>query len=534
MSLRPTARPSAVLLVSSSLLVLVLVVGVVRAGPAGGQPRGLRYRPPVPGPVVEPFDLPAQRWQPGNRGIDYHPTPGTPVTAAAEGTVVFAGPVAGTLHVTVAHPDGLRTSYSFLAGVSVARGARLRAGDQVGVAGAALHFGVRDAQDRYLDPEALLDGRLGERPVLVPGTAEGADPLEERRHLLRVVWDAGVAAVGATAQVVPTMADVGWWALDTGAGYVRHRLDCTDPSQLPPAPEERRIAVVVSGLGTASTGNSAFALPTGTLGYAPHDVVRFSYTGGRAPDPAHPHRPGAGLAGIPAQSFDGLDSQQPLVASADRLADLVAEVARREPGVPVDVLAHSQGGVVARLALDRAASAEELPAQVENLVTLGAPHQGADLAESVAGLQATLAGDTLLHAGVEVGFMAPLDPRRPAIAELATGSPVLAAVRDRPLPGHVRFTSIGARFDLTVPANRTADRAATHATVVDPGMGLDAHGELTTDPAALREVALALDGLAPTCESFGDHLADRLAPVVIGRAQRAAGATLVSVAKEGP
>ena len=39
--------------------------------------------------------------------------------ASADGTVVFAGPVAGTLHVTLRHADGVRTSYSVLAAIEV-------------------------------------------------------------------------------------------------------------------------------------------------------------------------------------------------------------------------------------------------------------------------------------------------------------------------------------------------------------------------------------------------------------------------------
>nr|WP_249420416.1 peptidoglycan DD-metalloendopeptidase family protein [Rhabdothermincola salaria] len=510
---------------------------VVLVAPVSAQGARERYSPPVEGPIVERFDLPAERWQPGNRGVDYATAPGTPVHAAAGGTVLFAGDVAGSLHVTVAHPDGLRTSYSFLAATSVVTGAEVRAGDQVGMAGDSLHFGVRDGHGNYLDPEDLLGGELSHRPVLVPGTGEGADPLVERRHLLRVVWDAGAGAVGAfgdAVDLVPSVFDASWWLAHTGVDYLRHRLDCTAPGVAVPSVQGRRIAVVVSGLGTASEGNSAFELPTEALGYAPDDVVRFAYTGGRAPDQGHPHRPGdPGLAGIDVRPFDGVDSQQPLVVSADELADLVGEVARREPGVPIDVLAHSQGGVVARLALDRAADGDRLPEQVQNLVTLGSPHQGADLAEAVVGLEATLVGDGILHEAVDAGFMAPLDPRRPAIAQLATSSPVLASVRNEPLPDHVRFTTVGARFDLTVPANRTADGAADRSVIVDPGLSFGAHGALTTDPAALREVSLALAGAAPTCETFADHVADRVAPTVIGGTQRVAGDALAAWAGAG-
>src|SRR5438309_10248638 len=72
------------------------------------------YVAPVDAPVVDGFRPPPQPWAPGNRGLDYATTPGAEVHAAADGEVVFAGAVADGLHVVVLHPDGIRTSYSFL------------------------------------------------------------------------------------------------------------------------------------------------------------------------------------------------------------------------------------------------------------------------------------------------------------------------------------------------------------------------------------------------------------------------------------
>src|SRR5438128_2186648 len=70
--------------------------------PAGS---GVVYQPPVAAPVVDGFRAPATPFGPGNRGIDYATAPGTPIGAIADGVVVFAGPVAGSLHVTVLHAD---------------------------------------------------------------------------------------------------------------------------------------------------------------------------------------------------------------------------------------------------------------------------------------------------------------------------------------------------------------------------------------------------------------------------------------------
>ena len=80
----------------------------------------------------------------------------------------FAGSVAGTLHVTIAHDGGLRTSYSFLASVAVHAGRRRRArrrrrhrpaatgdGTDATHGDGVLHFGLR-VGDRYVDPMLLF------------------------------------------------------------------------------------------------------------------------------------------------------------------------------------------------------------------------------------------------------------------------------------------------------------------------------------------------------------------------------------------
>ena len=117
---------------------------------------------PVRGPVVRPFEPPKSRFGAGHLGVDFHAVPGTLVRAVGPGTVVFAGAVARTLHVVIRHPNGWRTSYSFLASV------RVRAGEEVGTDvlgttggrgenhdGSVLHLGLRIG-DAYVDPMQLF------------------------------------------------------------------------------------------------------------------------------------------------------------------------------------------------------------------------------------------------------------------------------------------------------------------------------------------------------------------------------------------
>ena len=112
----------------------------------------VEYRPPRDAEIVDRFRPPPRPWMAGNRGIDYGTSAGAQIGASADGRVIFAGEVGGALHVTIEHADGLRTSSSFLASLTVVAGDQVRAGDVIGIAGGPFHFGVRAPDDTYLDP----------------------------------------------------------------------------------------------------------------------------------------------------------------------------------------------------------------------------------------------------------------------------------------------------------------------------------------------------------------------------------------------
>jgi murein DD-endopeptidase MepM/ murein hydrolase activator NlpD len=134
-----------------ALFLLVLLVALAVPKAAAATP----YRPPVDAPVVDGFRLPAGQYGPGNRGLEYATSPGQPVRAIGPGLVVWAGNVAGNLAVTVLHPDGLRSSYSYLAEALVKVGARVSTGTRIGTAGERLQLGVR-VGGTYLDPATLF------------------------------------------------------------------------------------------------------------------------------------------------------------------------------------------------------------------------------------------------------------------------------------------------------------------------------------------------------------------------------------------
>lgn len=132
-----------------------------RSARRGGGEAVWPLAPPVR--VVRPFDPPPRPWLRGHRGVDLAAAPAAPVRSTAAGVVVYAGPVAGRGVVSVAHADGLRTTYEPVRPV-VAVGATVVAGQPLatlepGHRGcperACLHWGLRDGS-HYLDPLLLF------------------------------------------------------------------------------------------------------------------------------------------------------------------------------------------------------------------------------------------------------------------------------------------------------------------------------------------------------------------------------------------
>jgi len=129
-------------------------------GPAFGT-----YRWPVHGDVLRPYEEPAGPFGAGHRGIDIAAPFGATIRAPADGTVSFAGPVAGSLFISIDHAGGIRTSYSWVSSFSVKKGQAVRAGDVIGATGQGhpgsdrphLHFSAR-LNGVYIDPMLLLGG----------------------------------------------------------------------------------------------------------------------------------------------------------------------------------------------------------------------------------------------------------------------------------------------------------------------------------------------------------------------------------------
>ena len=125
-----------------------------------------RFTMPVAGTPTSGYGVridPIQHKEIKHPGYDLAAKTGTPVSAAAAGTVVQAGP-AGTYGnlVTVRHGNGVETRYAHLSATTVKAGDHVDAGQQIGNVGTTgystgphLHFEVRK-DGQAIDPAPYL------------------------------------------------------------------------------------------------------------------------------------------------------------------------------------------------------------------------------------------------------------------------------------------------------------------------------------------------------------------------------------------
>ncbi|MDK9332051.1 M23 family metallopeptidase [Propionibacterium freudenreichii] len=143
----------------------------------------LRQLLPLDGPVSRDFRAPDKAWSAGHRGVDLSASEGTPVRAAAAGTISHVGTIAGVRTVSVTHADGLRTTYQPV-DPQVRKGERVAVGQVIGtlLSGhgptTSLHWGLLRGKE-YLDPMEWLSGRAEGRVRLLAGGTTVKRPVPE-------------------------------------------------------------------------------------------------------------------------------------------------------------------------------------------------------------------------------------------------------------------------------------------------------------------------------------------------------------------
>ena len=117
---------------------------------------------PAPHPIERPFIAPESAYGAGHRGIDISSTDKAVIRAPADGVVYFSGVVVDRPVLSIAHADGLVSSYEPVES-GLPPGTTVRRGDDVGhllpghCAAVCLHFGVR-LYGQYVSPLNYLGG----------------------------------------------------------------------------------------------------------------------------------------------------------------------------------------------------------------------------------------------------------------------------------------------------------------------------------------------------------------------------------------
>jgi murein DD-endopeptidase MepM/ murein hydrolase activator NlpD len=134
---------------------------------------------PVGGGIAAGFGWRVDPWPEFHRGVDLEAEYGTPVHAAADGTVVAAGWEGGFGYkVALDHGNGYQTWYAHLSRFAVAVGQHIRKGEIIAYVGATgdatgphLHYQVM-RQGEAIDPQPFLNG--------VPATVLATLPVAPR------------------------------------------------------------------------------------------------------------------------------------------------------------------------------------------------------------------------------------------------------------------------------------------------------------------------------------------------------------------
>jgi hypothetical protein len=456
------------------------------------------------------------------------------VRAAGPGVVSFAGSVAGALHVVVAHAGNLRTSYSFLETLAVRRGERVVSGALVGTAGGTgaahdgtvLHFGLRSG-DTYIDPMVLLAPvDLATVVHLAPTTIppRPASGSSERRGLVAGLLHTAGAAVHATGTALAATAHAAGSALTAAGSGVqrfvaakfplqsavargfetwwgqRGHCDSDAPSADGTGGSDHRV-MIVAGLDSSITnGGPSSALPAGRLGYEAKEVSYFSYA-----------RDGG--------DYTAADTEGSMRIAARRLGAQLREMERREPGREVDLIGHSQGGVIMTEFLVHVyhASDPSYP-PLGTAVAMGSPLGGDTGATTEEILRRSAAGRLALSAAHAAG--AP-SPDAESIAELSKNSKFSRNLRAPHLPPMVDLTTIGAAQDVVASAGDTARSGAQKRTVIPHSP--NGHSGIVTDDSALATTRAALEGKPLPCQSLTTILTGEVVSTAIATTERRIG-----------
>lgn len=293
-------------------------------------------------------------------------------------------------------------------------------------------------------------------------------------------------------------------------------------AKAPPAPNDN-IVVTIAGIGstteltangTVTTNATMYKADLTTLGFSEDRVYHFSYAGIEEGGPGsyRLHKP-----------YAKEETYKSIRDSADLLGQQLKEIGKHHPGKKIDLVAHSQGGLVAQYYLanlydpDRTTSA-----RVDHFISMGTPHLGADSAQLHDTLAGTPQGDFLLE-GWEVAakeFGLP-PPSSESAREMAEDSPFIRELNEQWNPEVAKTATVAATFDFVVTSPHTRLAGAQHYTADLPNAfsSLLAHGSVVDADSTKEIVYNWLADTPSTCTALRNAVADHGAGRILSEIQ---------------
>jgi hypothetical protein len=318
------------------------------------------------------------------------------------------------------------------------------------------------------------------------------------RDVLRTLRDVAEKVAGAVEELAVKIANgavaVFNAVVEAGLKLYENLTSCPQPPPAAHIEGSGNLAVAVGGLGSSRRRRSAaardpydesFQTRWRMLGYARDEVEHFSYA---ADSP----------------TYDAKDTYGDLHDQARSLGRQLKEATREHPGMAIDLVGHSQGGVVIDLFLSevyRGHEAEYPP--IENVLTFASPHEGTPLADLHQEADRNLIFGPVARALDQSDLFGAT-----SINQMAEDSDTIEGLwGNGGVPPEIRFLSIIGAEDPIVPSS-SADVPGATKVVVPAGDTLvpDDHSAVLRDDDAMSAAQAHLSGRSPadTCGAFTD------------------------------
>ncbi|MCA1840456.1 MAG: peptidoglycan DD-metalloendopeptidase family protein [Actinobacteria bacterium] len=239
------------------------------------------------------------------------------------------------------------------------------------------------------------------------------------------------------------------------------------------------------------------------LGYAEDKIFNYSYKGVADNGGGGPYRLHA--------KYTAEDTYKSIRDSAQLLSDEIDSIHEKFPDQRIDLVAHSQGGLVAEAYLTNFYRRGSLTSpKVDHLVTFSTPHLGADAAALAPLLSDSPSGRRILKRidGIADRYALP-KPSSTSAREMWENSSFLRELSASWSPGETKVTTVGASFDFVVPPQRTLLPGAKHYTAsLSARASLSAHSGILAAPESQSILYAALSNAPAACTQFRDAFAD--------------------------